>query len=432
MTMPDDDPIVRRLKALHEAETVRATRDLARSTPRLSSPTIRSSMPRLAPLGVAVVAIGILASLVFVGTGSRLGRIEGATGAPITSGVASAGPAASSGASVMTSPAPSSAPSADPSSAPQHAQSVEGRFRLDFELPKTIWTAGEPIEGLATLSLVDGTSVDLGTSGGGPFGFAYVDPNGKHDVEPAWTSDCRATQLKGDKPMTSGLSKSGGFSESDPDAAFFHAFLNGDPVVRLPAGDWTITAVASFVEEAGCTGNVHRMTASIPIHVLPSADGQWQPPMASSAEASTPSTGPTPSALPEAPRHSIDWRTNVVSLTATNLAIDADGRSFVGEKPILLHSDPGSSRYWTLEATWHEDGVEMRLFIYFAADDTSWWATEIRTYDGHRPANWIEYLGTFFKRPLGQAYLGDLDVTSSDPLPGRLVLDGLSISVHPR
>ncbi len=83
------------------------------------------------------------------------------------------------------------------------------------------------------------------------------------------------------QPIASGLNKSGGFSADDPDAAFFRAFLNGDPVVRLPPGDWTITANAHFVEEAGCTGKVHLMTASIPIHVLPSADGQWQAPMPS-------------------------------------------------------------------------------------------------------------------------------------------------------
>jgi len=279
--MPDDDPIVRRLKTLHEAETARATRDLARSAHRLSSPTVRSSMPRLLPIGVAFVAVVLLASVVFVGNGSRLGRIAIASGPPIASGPASGGPAASPGGSVVTSPAPSSAPSADPSSAPQHAQSIDGHFRLDLELPKTIWTAGEPIEGTATLSLADATSADIGTSGGGPIAFAYIDPKGKHDVEPAWTNDCRSTQLKSDQPIASGLSKSGGFSADDPDAAFFRAFLNGDPIVRLPPGDWTITANAHFVEEAGCTGKVHLMTASIPIHVLPSADGRWQPPMPS-------------------------------------------------------------------------------------------------------------------------------------------------------
>jgi hypothetical protein len=281
VTAPDDDPIVRGLKSLHEDETARATRDLARSSQRLSAPAIRTSLPRLLPIGVAVLIVGLVASAVFVGNGSRLGQLTTAPRSPLASAVAASGPPASPGDSVTTSPTSSSVPSADPSSSPQHAQSVQGQFRLDFELPKTIWTAGEPVEGLATLSLVDGTSADIGTSGAGPMAFAYVDPNGKHDVEPAWTSDCRSTQLNSDKPMTSGLSKSGGFSADDPDAAFFRAFLNGDPIVRLPPGDWTITANAHFVEEAGCTGKVHLMTASIPIHVLPSADGQWHAPMPS-------------------------------------------------------------------------------------------------------------------------------------------------------
>ncbi len=128
----------------------------------------------------------------------------------------------------------------------------------------------------------------------------------------------------------------------------------------------------------------------------------------------------------------VAWRSDVVSLQAADMAITADGRHFVGHDPVALHSDPGNLRYWTLEAAWHEGGAEMRLNIYFAADDRDWWATEIRTYDGREPADWITYMGTFFRRPLGQPYTGDLDISTNRPLPGRLTFARLRIEVHPR
>ncbi len=269
MTIPDDDPVVRRLKAFHDAETARATRDLARDPRRLSSPTIRSSLPRLLSIGVALLAVGIIASVAIVG-GSRSGQAA----------IPSASPA--------PSPAPSPATSAAPSSSPPHAQAQQGRFRLDFELPKAVWMAGEPIDGLATLSLVDGTAADIGGSGGGLFAFGYVDPAGRHDVGPVWRADCRSYRLAADRPMTSGLTKSGGFSPDDPDIDFIRTFLTG-PVVRLPAGDWTITAVVPFVEGTGCTGATHDIRASIPIRVLP--------PSPSEAPASMANPMPTPSVV---------------------------------------------------------------------------------------------------------------------------------------
>ena len=45
---------------------------------------------------------------------------------------------------------------------------IEGRFRLDFALPKRTFTAGESIEGIATLSVLGPGVGKLGASGGGP------------------------------------------------------------------------------------------------------------------------------------------------------------------------------------------------------------------------------------------------------------------------
>lgn len=129
----------------------------------------------------------------------------------------------------------------------------------------------------------------------------------------------------------------------------------------------------------------------------------------------------------------VRWQTEVVSLEAADFVIEADGQRFVGTPGAMsIHSDPGSLTYWTLEVEWRERAREMRLYIYFAADDRDWWASEIRTYDGRQPGDWIEYRGVFFRRPLGQAFAGDIDLASSTPFPGRLVFRELRLTVRPQ
>jgi hypothetical protein len=144
-------------------------------------------------------------------------------------------------------------------------------------------------------------------------------------------------------------------------------------------------------------------------------------------------TGPTPQLPAVGAAAGVRWQTEVVSLEAADFVIEADGKRFVGTPGAMsIHSDPGTLTYWTLEVEWREHAREMRLNIYFAADDRDWWASQIRTYDGRDPGDWIEYHGVFFKRPLGQTFAGDIDLTSSTPFPGRLVFRELRLTVHPQ
>ena len=115
--------------------------------------------------------------------------------------------------------------------------------------------------------------------------------------------------------------------------------------------------------------------------------------------------------------------TRQVSLTADAVAIDAGGKRFHASAPMQVGGDPGIAReYTTLELTWNEHGVEMRLFVYFTSDGRDWWSDEIRTYDGADPGEWITYKGEFFRRPLGSPFVGDFEVTAPDPGVGRLHL----------
>ncbi|MBI4096431.1 MAG: IPT/TIG domain-containing protein, partial [Candidatus Levybacteria bacterium] len=103
---------------------------------------------------------------------------------------------------------------------------------------------------------------------------------------------------------------------------------------------------------------------------------------------------PTPT--PDLTPIPINWKTDSVSLQADNFFIKMDNRIFKPNSNFKLHSDSGKPTFTTstLEATWLEGKTEMRLFIYFSIDaNNQWKVTEMRTYDGKTPGNWLYYLG---------------------------------------
>jgi hypothetical protein len=163
------------------------------------------------------------------------------------------------------SAAPTSTPSA---TANPQAADHQGSFNLAFELPRTTWKAGEAIDGAATLSVTKARGVDLGGSGSGLIGFDFAELNGSRHVQPAQTSDCRPYRLDPGAAISSPISKSGGFYPEQPDFEFYRSFLT-DPMVHLPAGEWTITAVATFSEGQGCSGQFRTMRAGVRIRITP-------------------------------------------------------------------------------------------------------------------------------------------------------------------
>jgi hypothetical protein len=137
---------------------------------------------------------------------------------------------------------------------------------------------------------------------------------------------------------------------------------------------------------------------------------------------------------PATPGSGVHAGTPQVSLAAGAVRIDVDGTTFTTTGPLQVHSDPG---IWqgstTLELTWLEHGVEMRLSIYFTSDGHQWWSDEIRTYDGRQEGKWIFYHGDFFRSPLGSPFVGNLDVTGSDHgVTGHLQLSGLRLEAFLR
>jgi hypothetical protein len=164
-------------------------------------------------------------------------------------------------------PVPSTGAEA-PADGPQVASDVDGRYRLDFALPKRTYTAREPIEGVATLSVLGPGAGRIGASGGGPIGFAIAEVGGRREMGFASTADCQPFEIGDGSPITSEIVKSGGWSADDPDAAFYEAFFR-DPDVRLPLGTWDVAALASF-GEGDCSPNPRDLSARIRIEVVPS------------------------------------------------------------------------------------------------------------------------------------------------------------------
>lgn len=117
--------------------------------------------------------------------------------------------------------------------------------------------------------------------------------------------------------------------------------------------------------------------------------------------------------------HPIQWQTEYATLTADDFYIMVNGKRFTGkDATFTVHSDPAAPqyRYTTLEVNWQENGAEMRFYIYFHHDDTSWWSNEYRVYNGDTTQpNWIFFTNalsdlsqkngsSFFVTPLGQTY----------------------------
>lgn len=119
--------------------------------------------------------------------------------------------------------------------------------------------------------------------------------------------------------------------------------------------------------------------------------------------------------------HPVKWETETVQLEADDFFLTIGGRVFraIPDKHTLVsvHSDPGNLGYTTLEVSWQEQGVEMRLYLYFHSDGERWWVNEIRTYNGNIPGDWLYYRAGYLSSNLGSAlFNAAVSITSEDGL----------------
>ena len=138
--------------------------------------------------------------------------------------------------------------------------------------------------------------------------------------------------------------------------------------------------------------------------------------------------GSTPEPCPAAwvpPDPSIVWDSGSVRLEADSIEMRRGDCFFSGVGPAQVSSDPGGPTYSTLEIIWEEQGARVGLNIYFAADETDWWITEIRT-----PIGEFQYqLAEMSRTPRGETLDGDFRITASDePHADGLIFHGLRLT----
>ncbi|CAN5763241.1 hypothetical protein BH23CHL7_BH23CHL7_04780 [soil metagenome] len=136
-----------------------------------------------------------------------------------------------------------------------------------------------------------------------------------------------------------------------------------------------------------------------------------------------------PGAGPRSVPKAVVWETRAVTFEANAVVIESGGLVFGPSSNVAVDALAGTPAYQTLEATWQEHGVEMRLNIYFGADQTHWWVDELRVYDGRPVAHWVTFEGPMFRTPLGRSYSGNVNLEgSNDRGSARLRVDGLRLT----
>lgn len=152
------------------------------------------------------------------------------------------------------------------STTPARAVDSQGQYQLVFELPRTDWRASDAITGEATLSLIGSDGVDFGASGSGPIAFAFDEVGGSRHVGWTLTADCRLYHLNAGQSISSPIKKSGEYSGDAPPSDFNRWFMT-DPLIHLPAGDWTITATVD-PSSWPCSASVrYSLHAAVLVHV---------------------------------------------------------------------------------------------------------------------------------------------------------------------
>jgi hypothetical protein len=135
-------------------------------------------------------------------------------------------------------------------------------------VPRDVWRAGVPLDLRTQLTYLGPEAVaEVTGSGSGLVGFGLEQLDGPLDLGGGWTADCRAYEMARGAPTAIEYAKSGGWSEDDPNAMLFHQFI-GDPLLRLPAGSFVVTArFEGYL--GGCGGEKHELAVEIPLTILP-------------------------------------------------------------------------------------------------------------------------------------------------------------------
>lgn len=127
----------------------------------------------------------------------------------------------------------------------------------------------------------------------------------------------------------------------------------------------------------------------------------------------------------------VEWKTEFASIKASDFHIEIGDKVFYGSDTMQLISDPGVDRT-TLEAIWQEQGVEMRMFMYFQkTSNNDWEMYELRTYNGNQQGEWLYYtdsLNNSVSSMVGQSNYSNLRTFVSSSQDAKIYCKGCEIN----
>lgn len=147
-------------------------------------------------------------------------------------------------------------PSEVPPSTPELAagQVTEGGVTLAANVAPTRVAAGDEINVVAEVSHDRPVPLVVSGSGTGIVFFSVTRlGDGLSSGSPIASSDCAQHELPPGEPLVVPFSKSGGWSEEDPNADFLRTYFS-EPGLTLPPGTWRIDITTGGTLGEGCTG----------------------------------------------------------------------------------------------------------------------------------------------------------------------------------
>ncbi|MDQ3009021.1 MAG: hypothetical protein M3Q81_05540 [bacterium] len=118
------------------------------------------------------------------------------------------------------------------------------------------------------------------------------------------------------------------------------------------------------------------------------------------------------SSVQAAANNPVIWKTNYAKLAASNFYIRIRDQYYYAPQMMRISSDPGTQRT-TLELTWQENTVEMRMNMYFQRQaNNTWELSELRTFNALPSGDWIYYSVTDTAGNRVISTLGQPSVTS--------------------
>ena len=147
------------------------------------------------------------------------------------------------------------------------AEHGDETFEVHISTQKGVFSAGEAIEvHVHVLYRGAAKTVDMWSSDPA-VSYTVEQLDGPHRVDGAVADVCMKTEMYRSSVQDYLFTKTAAYQADDPDVAWIEAYL-ASPDVRLTSGTWRLSAhFEGALDE--CGGEVHRLTASIIIQVLP-------------------------------------------------------------------------------------------------------------------------------------------------------------------